>query len=112
MEIVLSDFTVFEVKDALEVAVGEQVHLLQVSSPEWHRAKLLPHPRSQMKVQRFLSAHGHCHQDTQEAKLDHVIIRVRRWIKQEPVKILKLVQEAVCSVTLLKHSEMFLFFLF
>lgn len=87
MEIVLSDSTVFEVKDALEVAVGEQVHLLQVSSPEWHRAKLLPHPRSQMQVQRFLSADGHCHQDTQEAKLDHVVIRVRRWIKQEPMKI-------------------------
>lgn len=74
MEIVLCDSTVFQVKDALEGAVGEQVYLLQVRPSQWHRAQLFPHPRSQMQVQRFLGADSHSHEDAQEAKLDHVII--------------------------------------
>lgn len=74
MEIILSDSTVLEVEDALEGAVGEQVHLLQVRPSQWHRAELLPHPRSQMQVQRFFGTYSHRHEDPQEAKLDHVIL--------------------------------------
>lgn len=74
MEIIFSDPAVFQVQDALERAVGEQVHLLQVRSSQWHGAKLFPHPRSQMQVQRLLGAYGHRHEDTQKAKLDHVIL--------------------------------------
>lgn len=81
MEIILCDSTVIQVKDALECAVGEQVHLLQVGPSQWHRAELFPHPGSQMQVQRFLGADSHRHEDTQEAKLNHVIFWERRWVQ-------------------------------
>ncbi|TNN85306.1 hypothetical protein EYF80_004328 [Liparis tanakae] len=75
------------VKNALQGAVGEQVHLLQVRLSQWHRAQLLPHPGSQMQVQRFLGADSHSHEDTQEAELDQVILRERRRVQQEPVGV-------------------------
>ena len=84
VEIILCDSTVFQVKDALEGAVGEQVHLLQVRPSQGHRAELFPHPRGQMQVQRFLGADGHRHEDAQEAKLDHVILRECSWVQQKP----------------------------
>lgn len=86
VEIILCDSTVFQVKDALEGAVGEQVHLLQVGPSQWHRAELFPHPRGQMQVQRFLGADGHRHEDAQEAKLDHVILRECSGVQQKPEK--------------------------
>lgn len=86
VEIILCDPTVFQVEDALEGAVGEQVDLLKVRPPQWHRAELFPHPWSQMQVQRLLGANGHSHQDAQEAKLDHVIVRECGRVQKEPVR--------------------------
>lgn len=84
MKIILCDSAVFEVEDPLEGPVGEQVNLLQVWAPQWNGAELFPNPWSQMQIQRFPGADSHCHEDAQEAKLDHVILWEGRWIQQEP----------------------------
>lgn len=81
MKVILCDSAVFQVKDPLEGSVGEQVHLLQIRASQWNRAELFPNPRSQMQIQWFSGADSHCHEDPQEVKLDHVILRIRRWIQ-------------------------------
>lgn len=61
MEALLSNPTVFNVKNAVESLHVEQIHLFQVFQGEWDTAELLPHQRGQVEVQRLLCANGNPH---------------------------------------------------
>lgn len=86
MEVLLSDSTVVDMKNALQGLHVEEVHLLQVLQEQRDAAQLLPDQRGQVEVQRFLGADGHTHQDAQELKLEHVFIMAGRRVQKEPNK--------------------------
>lgn len=84
MEIILSDTTVFNVKNAFKRLHTEQVYFLKVLQLQWDAAQLLPDQWGQMQVQRLLGPDGHAHENAQKLELEHVLIQAGRWVEEKP----------------------------
>lgn len=104
MEILLGDATVFNVKNAFERLHIKEVHFLQVLQQQGDAAQLFPHQGSQVEVQGLLGADGHAHQDTQELKLEHVLIQTGRRVEEKPGQIKR--RQKCCLVCFLEEFKM------